>query len=244
MNKNIIKTIALSAIMCASLTVSSYAEDSKKTVEIAPVFTEQDGQWYPGRIQSNDFAISNNGDKVINIEKLFIGLTSCRNYITEKVLDANSKEFKATAENSIVTLRYKENILFEKTLQELISDDGVALDEKILLNPNSNVKLNMTIDMDGDEITNNAQAIESVFSIGLNYKVDDDKVVNPDDTVKPTPNPDNNTNNGAGGSTGKLPQTGGLINSTSLTLLGLAAVGSGLLIGKKSSSKKGGKIDE
>ena len=92
--------------------------------------------------------------------------------------------------------------------------------------------------MGKEEITNNAQAIESVFSIALTYK-DDDTILKPEideddkeDLVKP------DTDNG------KLPQTGGTINSATLTVLGVMAIGTGLVIEKKSSSRKGGKDDE
>ena len=42
----------------------------------------------------------------------------------------------------------------------------------------------------------------------------------------------------------KLPQTGGIINSSTLTFLGVLAIGIGVVIEKKSSLRKGGKDNE
>lgn len=214
------------------------ADGNIKPVEIQQVFTEADGQWYPGRIQSNDFSIKNNRSKGIKVDRLSIKLTSSRNYKTGKVLNEDSSEFKEISQNSIVTLKQGDKVLFEKNMSQLLEEEWTPLDEMISISPNSDTVLNMTIDIGKEEVTNNAQAIESIFSISLTYKEDDD-VVNPEideedkeDVVKP--DKDNE----------KLPQTGGIINSVTLTFLGAVAIGTGLVIENKSSSRKGGKDNE
>ncbi|WP_286312316.1 LPXTG cell wall anchor domain-containing protein, partial [Romboutsia ilealis] len=42
----------------------------------------------------------------------------------------------------------------------------------------------------------------------------------------------------------KLPQTGGVINSASLIVLGAIAIGTGAMLNKKSEEKEGGKHNE
>ena len=222
--------------MCSVIPIS--ANENTKPVEIQQVFTEADGQWYPGRIQSNDFSIKNNRSKGIKVDRLSIKLTSSRNYKTGITLNQDSSEFKEISQNSVVRLKQGDKVLFEKSMNQLLEEEWTPLNEMISIQSNSDAKLNMTIDMGKEEITNNAQAIESVFSIALTYK-DDDTILKPEideddkeDLVKP------DTDNG------KLPQTGGIINSATLTVLGVMAIGTGLVIEKKSSSRKGGKDDE
>ncbi|MEG2457984.1 MAG: hypothetical protein RSB41_03745 [Bacilli bacterium] len=67
---------------------------------------------------------------------------------------------------------------------------------------------------------------------------------NPNKPDKPNKPGSGNNNTNVGGSTDKLPQTGGFVNSTTLTILGLSVAGAGIVLDRKSSSKKGGKIDE
>lgn len=226
MKKCMIKLISLTSILTIWFVMPINAEPNTKTVEIHQVFTDLDGQWYPGRIQSNDFRITNNRSKGVQVDRLSIKLTSSINNKTGNILNENSSEFKEMWQNSIVSLKQGNKVLFEKTMSQLLDEEWTTLNEIISIEPNSNANLNMTIDMGKEEITNNAQAIESIFSIALTYKDDDSVIVKPeiDD--------------------GKLPQTGGLINSATLTLLGAVAIGTGLIIQKKSSSVKGGKDDE
>ncbi len=238
MKINCTKLISLSAIMTMCFVVPINADENTKPVEIQQVFTEADGQWYPGRIQSNDFSIINNRNKGIKVDRLSIKLTSSRNYKTGITLNQDSSEFKEISQNSIVTLKQGDKVLFKKNMSQLLQEEWTPLNEKIAINSNSDAVLNMTIDMGKEEITNNAQAIESIFSIALTYKEDESTVVEPeidedkDEVVKPDIDDD------------KLPQTGGIINSATLTVLGVVAIGTGLVIDKKSSSRKGGRDDE
>ena len=60
---------------------------------------------------------------------------------------------------------------------------------------------------------------------------------NPKDPDKPGTDVD-------GSQSGKLPQTGGIINGASLVVLGSVAIGTGFILNKKSSKEKGGKHHE
>ena len=80
---------------------------------------------------------------------------------------------------------------------------------------------------------------DSIENPGIDEEGKDDSIENPgideeykEDVIKPEI--DNE----------KLPQTGGIINSATLTLLGALAIGTGLAIEKRSSSRKGGKDNE
>lgn len=235
MKKNIRKLMSLTAIMTMCSVIPINANENVKPVEIQPVFTDSDMQWYPGIIQSNDFSIKNNRSQGIKVDRLSIKLTSSKNYKTGVILSQDSSEFKEISENSMVKLKYGDKLLFEKSMDQLLEEEWTPLNEIISIEPNSYVDLNMTIDMGKEEITNNAQAIKSIFSISLTYK-DDDTSLKPDideDNKEDLVKPDEDK--------GKLPQTGGIINSTTLTVLGAIAIGTGLVIEKKSSSTKGGK---
>lgn len=226
MKKYGMKLISLSALMTMCFAIPINADENTKPVEIHQIFTDADGQWYPGKIQSNDFSVTNNRTKGIKVDRLSIKLTSARNYKTGEILNQDSSEFKEIVENSTVTLKNGNTVLFEKNMNQLLEEEWTTLNEIISIQSNSDANLSMTIDMGKEEITNNAQAIESIFSIALTYKEDEDVIVKP------------------GTNDGKLPQTGGMINSATLTFLGAVAIGTGLVINKKSSSRKGGQDDE
>lgn len=236
MRKYGMKLISLSAIMTMCFAIPINADENAKPVEIHQVFTDEDGQWYPGRIQSNDFSITNNRSKAIKVDRLSIKLTSSRNYKTGNILNEDSSEFKEIAQNSIVKLKHGNKVLFEKNMSQLLEEEWTPLNEIVSIQSNSDAKLNMTIDMGKEEITNNAQAIESIFSIALTYKEDEETPESPGQGEGKPENPDTNND--------KLPQTGGIINSATLTLLGAVAIGTGLVIEKKYSSRKGGENHE
>ncbi|MGL5694896.1 MAG: LPXTG cell wall anchor domain-containing protein, partial [Peptostreptococcaceae bacterium] len=155
-------------------------------------------------------------------------------------LDINSSKFKELAENSTVKLNYKNTVLFEDKLNNILSEKGIVLLEEINIKSNEKELLNMTIDMD-EEMNNDAQALENIFSIGVAYKIDEtDTPIEPPTKPQPPVNPDT----GIDGETDKLPQTGGIINSTSLLLLGTIVICTGIALNKKSSQGKGGKHHE
>ena len=92
-----------------------------------------------------------------------------------------------------------------------------------------------------------------MFTIGVAYKIKED-IVPPTDQDKPGDGdavPPNDTDNSVdtdtdvdGDRSDKLPQTGGVINSASLIVLGAIAIGTGAMLNKKFEEKEGGKHNE
>lgn len=243
LSKNIIQIIAITAIVLIFPT-SSYASGD---ITIDSNFTYEDGLWKPGRIESKDFYINNNKENDISIDRLYMSLKSCEYWKTGEELDINSKQFKELARYSIATLKHNENILFEDKLENLLSEEGIDLSDEIDIKANGKELLNMTIDMDL-EMNNDAQALNNVFTIGVAYKMDEapKPPVKPTDPTnpdldKPVIKPDTGVDSD---NSGKLPQTGGIINSASLIVLGTVAIGTGFILNKKSEEKGGDKHDE
>ena len=231
-NKKIIQTFIISSILFIA-PINIFA-DTNKDISIDHIFTNEDGLWYPGRIESKDFAIGNNREEKIVVDRLSIELKSIKDIRNDIFLDKSSKEFKELSKNSIVKLTYEGNILFEAGLDEIISKNNIVLSREISINPNDKVVLNMTIDM-LEEMNNDAQGLENVFNIGVSYKVDDSEIKPPIGSTNPV---ESDTDvDGAN----KLPQTGGVINSVSLIAIGSLAIGIGVALNKKSSDKEGGR---
>lgn len=231
----------LSIILIWSMSINNVLADGYD-INIDPIVTQEQGLWYPGRIESKDFYITNSGENNINIDRLYIELKSCKDLRNNQNLDIDSNQFKELAKNSKVKLSYKNKILVEENLEELLYSSEISLSQEIRIKSNEKVLLNMIIDMN-EEMNNDAQALENIFSIGVAYKIDDTKPsvkpeppINTDTTVKP--------GTGAGIESDELPQTGGIVNSASLMLIGTVAVGTGIALNKKSSQEKGGKHHE
>ena len=92
-----------------------------------------------------------------------------------------------------------------------------------------------------------------MFTIGVAYTMEEDKFPpsNPDGEVCTDEVPPSDSDNTIdvdnivdGDRLGKLPQTGGIINSTSLIALGAVVIGAGIVLNKKSEEKEGGKHNE
>ena len=231
-NKKIIQTFIISSILFIA-PINIFA-DTNKDISIDHIFTNEDGLWYPGRIESKDFAIGNNREEKIVVDRLSIELKSIKDIRNDIFLDKSSKEFKELSKNSIVKLTYEGNILFEAGLDEIISKNNIVLSREISIKPNEKAVLNMTIDM-LEEMNNDAQGLENIFNIGVSYKVDDSEIKLPIDSTN-TVKPDTDLNG-----VNKLPQTGGVINSVSLIAIGSLAIGVGVALNKKSSDKEGGR---
>lgn len=248
LNKRIIQILTMT-FMISLFPIKSYADSD---ITIDQTFTYEDGLWKPGRIESKSFYINNNKESEISIDRLYMSLKSSENWKTGEELDINSKQFKELAKNSTVTLTHNGEVLFKDRLKDLLSEDGILLSNEIDIKVNDRELLNMTIDMDL-EMNNDAQALDNVFNIGVAYKMDEDTTppITPDepsnpDTDNPTkPNKPVKPGTDVDGSqSGKLPQTGGIINGASLVALGTVAIGTGLVLNKKSSKEKGGKHHE
>ena len=217
--------------MVSLFPVLSYADSG---ITIDQSFTYEDGYWKPGRVETKDFYINNNKENDISIDRLYINLKSSEYWKTGEKLDINSKQFKEFAKYSTATLKHDNTVLFQDTLENLLSRKGINLSKDIDIKANDKELLNMTIDMD-IEMNNDAQALNNVFTIGVAYKMEEPPLT-PGKPTKPI-------NPGTGGVSDKLPQTGGIINNTSLLLLGTIAIGSGIALNRK-SDKKGGKHNE
>lgn len=234
-SRKIIQILTITSII-SLFPISSYADYGDITIDQS--FTYEDGFWKPGRIESKDFYINNNKKNDISIDRLYISLKSSEYWKTGEKLDINSKKFKEFAKYSTVTLKHGNNVLFKDKFENLLSKNGIKLSKDIEIKSNSKELLNMTIDMDL-EMNNDAQALNNVFTIGVAYKIEEDEVPpnNPDDSVDTDTEVD-------GGSSDNLPQTGGIINSSSLVALGVVSIGTGAVLNKKSDKKGGGKHNE
>lgn len=228
LSKKIIQILTITS-MISLFPISSFANGD---ITIDQSFTYEDGLWKPGRVESKDFYINNNKEDDISIDRLYMNLKSSEYWKTGEELDINSNKFKEFAKYSTVTLKHDNNVLFEDKFENLLSEDGIKLQKDIDIKSNSKELLNMTIDMDL-EMNNDAQALNNVFTIGVAYKMEE-PIEPPTKPIKP----------GTGGVSDKLPQTGGIINGTSLMVLGAVAIGTGFVMNRKSEEKGGGKHNE
>lgn len=202
----------------------------KQNVDIEPTFTKEDGLWYPGRVESKDFNLTNNREENITVDKLYMKFKSCKDLETDNTLNIFNKKYREFVKNSTVKLTYKDQVLLEERLENLTLEKGISLNKEIKIEAGKAALLNMTIDMD-DEMNNDAQNIESIFKIAVSYKVDGGSGIS---------NPDEDSGKDQDNNNGNLPQTGSLINGESLLALGSIVVGAGIIL----NLKKGGKHNE
>lgn len=243
MNRKIIGKLFIISVISILSIVPIYAEDVD--ISIDPIFTQEDGLWYPSRIESKDFNITNNKDTNITIDRIYMDLKSIKNTENNQILNKESNEFKELSQHSTVTLRYKDKEILKERLDKVGFKDGVILRTEIDIDSKEKAILNMTIDMN-EEMNNDAQTLESIFSVGVGYKIGDtNPTVKPEPPVNPPTNSDSPVKPGTeiGSESDKLPQTGGILNSASLICIGTIAIGTGLILNKK-SSKKGGRHHE
>lgn len=240
------KIIVLITSMFITFTSNIIYANNEKDISIEPIFTKEDGVWYPGKIDSKDFCITNNNESNISISRLNLKLELAKDLKLNQIIDINSVKFKELSSNSIVKLKYKDNVIFEDKLNNLLSEKGILLKEDIYVKSKEKALLNLTIEMDGN-MNNDAQSLENIFNIGVTYKIDDNKLIKP---IPPTEKPNENLNTSlnpdmeVGSRSDRLPKTGGVINSTSLMLFGVVTIGSGFILNKNSSKEKGGKHHE
>ena len=206
--KQILKILLTTSIITLPLNI--YAQND---ITIDNTFTSEDGFWAPGMVNSKDFNINNNKEEDIIVDKIQISLESSRNWKTDEKLDVSRKEFREFINNTILTLRKGDEVLFENNLRDTLRE-GIILNEDILIKSQEKQPLNLAVKMN-TEMGNDAQSLENIFNIGVSYKVDPgDGVVSPD-------------------TDDKLPQTGGIINSTSLIGLGSVSIAVGLFLNRK-----------
>ena len=159
------------------LATKSYAEIDSEDIVIYPILTKKQELWYPGKIESKDFYIINNKEDNIIIDKLYMQLELSKCLRKNEILDIKREQYLEIAEHSTVKITYKDKLVLESELNELIHEKGFVLSEEISIKPNDKELLNMTIEMTeemAEQMDNNSQAIENIFNIGVSYKVDTD----------------------------------------------------------------------
>lgn len=236
--KKIISIIVIGCIIYIS-TISIRAINNPISIEAAVEFNDE--MWYPGKVESNDFYINNTGEDYISIDRIYIYLKSSEYYKTAEKLNVNSKQFKEFAKNSTVILKHGEDELFKGRFENLLSNKGINLSKKIYIEANNKALLNMAIDMDVN-MNNDAQALKNIFSIGVAYKIEE--ITPPsygDGGFGDIEDSIDNDIDIDGDSSEKLPQTGGIINAASLSVLGILSIGAGIVLNRKSGKKEGGK---
>ena len=129
------------------LATKSYAEIDSEDIVIYPILTKKQELWYPGKIESKDFYIINNKEDNIIIDKLYmqLGLSKCLR--KNETLDIKREQYLEISEHSTVKITYKDKIVLESELNELIHEKGFVLSEEISIKPNDKELLNMTIEM-------------------------------------------------------------------------------------------------
>lgn len=250
LSKKIIQILTITSIL-SLFPLNTFAASGDITID--PTFTyDQDGLWQPGRGEVKEFNITNHKDEDVLIDRLFIELTKAINWRIDKVLDIDSVEFSELAQGSIFKLIYDGAILYEAPLQKLVEEQVIVIPRGILIKSGQKQLFEMEISMD-ESIGNDAQALHKAFTIGVGFKRDLDSIIPPVDPPTEPENPTGPTkpikpikpvNPETGGVTDKLPQTGGIINSASLIALGTVAIGTGIVLNKKSENKGGGKHNE
>ncbi len=120
------------------------------------------------------------------------------------------------------------------TTHAWFTDEEIIDNDLIITMGNLDVEIGKGFNMNND-----AQSLENIFSIGVAYKIDNDNLEKPDPG-----NPENPGTHVDGSTDGKLPQTGGIINSYSLLAIGTITIGTGILLNRKTSKEKGGKHHE
>ncbi|SHI08873.1 anchor [Clostridium collagenovorans DSM 3089] len=226
--------MALITLLCIPISNHSVYAKSTNDIFITETYTSNDGYWYPGRSESKTFSILNNMEQNILINRLYLNLNSCANYSTNEFLSIKSKEFKEISKNCNVTLMKDNNKLLSTTLCDLLSNDGVILDEKLSLSSKDSQELTLLIDFNS-EMNNNAQGLELDLSIALAYEENTAAIGS------------GNSTNGSinKGSTNTLPQTGSSVDRYLIFLaIGLVSAVSGLALMERDSIKKGGVQDE
>lgn len=244
--KRVMKSLAVSCIVCISITVPSFAYQNEN-VSIQ-IYQQPNKLLKPGASEVIKFVIKNNTNQKMTVDKIYMMEKS--KTVDEK--PSLSKKFEEMAKYTDITIKQtgNESNKVKSGLKDMLGEkNGVNLKNNVSIYPGKEQSFDMTIDMN-EAMGNDAQSLSKVFSLGTVYNLtssgggttDPDK---PTDPSKPgqSHKPSNSNRSNVGGSTDKLPQTGSIVNSTTLTVLGIAVAGLGIALDRKSSNK-GGKSDE
>lgn len=246
--KRILTILSISSIICINFILPVFADKKINEDILIQIYDKQDLLYQPGAYEKVGFTIENKTDKDMSIKKIYFMEKSRVNGINM------GKAFEEMAKHTTIIIEEQgnEDNKVSSNLNNILGENnGINLPQFVGISPNEKKDFILTVDMD-EAMNNDAQGISRVFSLGVIYNLDSNGgVINPDEPSNPdTDNPTkpdkpeiDNVDDNLDNSTDRLPQTGGIINSTSLTLLGMAVVGLGIVLDKKSSNK-GGKSDE
>lgn len=270
--KKALKVITLSSILCISLSAPIFADSSNALIEIER-YQQPSGGWQPGDAREIKFAIKNNTtnkdmtvSKIYIIEKSKMDILDAFKEMTENT-SITIKDGETIIKESISLedmLKNEANldkkiVISPGKIKELtmLIDMNTEMDNKAqglskVFSLGTVYSLSSTgggggtieppINPEEPEPPINPEQPEPPIEPPINPE-EPEPPINP--PINPEPGNPDNENNGSnvGGDEDKLPQTGGLINGTSLTVLGLAVAGLGIVLDRKSSDK-GGKSDE
>lgn len=224
--KNIVITIITMCTICLT-TINIVA--SEKAVIIESIFNDNDGIWHPGRSESKGFYIINNNNYDISIDRLYIKLNRLTHLELNKELDKKSINFKELGNGTDIKLTYKDKELFNDKLVNILDKDSIKLPQYINIKSKQKQLLNMSIKIDKN-LKNEAQSLEGIFNIGVRYRADD-----MESTHKINLQSLKNHSHKFNDKFYELPQTGGIINSMTLSLIGIILIAIGIFLNKKLS---------
>ena len=233
--KSALKSLILCSIIYTTSLTPIFSENISDKGIVIQVYEQPTDLYKPGSYENIRFTIQNNSDKSMTVKKIyFIDKYKEREINLGKSYEEMDKYTKIT----IKEVGNDENQV-SANLNEIIGENnGVNLVKSVNIKSNDQKEFTLNIDMDED-MNNDAQGISRIFSLGVTY--------NMEQTIKPpTDIEDSNDESGSDSydDKDKLPQTGGIINSASLVVLGAIAIGTGIVLNKKSEAKGGDKYNE
>jgi LPXTG-motif cell wall-anchored protein len=193
--------------------------------ENAGIFNDSDGFWYPGRKLTKEFVVKNKDADEIEFDKISVKIQSVNSFILNRFLNSDEDIYKEFLKYLKVQLKDKDTVLFDGTFEDF-NNKGVDLKNPIIIPSNGQKELSLTLYF-LEPAGNIFQNLQHKFNLSIVYTLKDGAKV----TSKIT----------------DLPKTGGMANLFTLTVLGMAFIGAGLIISdflgikrKKASLVKGG----
>lgn len=185
------------------------------------IFSDKDGFWYPGRTLEKKFAIKNDNDREIEVDKLSVNIESVNNFILNKIINPDEDIYKKFLQYLKVQLKDGDNVLFDGTFEEF-ADNKAILKQPVKIEKNSEKEFTIKLHFE-EEAGNIFEDLQNKFNISIQYILDDGTAVNSNIT--------------------DLPKTGTVYNFVVLFAGGLLIAGIGfMIVGHKeeNSLKKGG----
>lgn len=187
------------------------------------IFNERDGLWYPGRSEIKDFYVENNKNEELEIEKFNVDEISLISSIDNKEIYKDSQVYEEYFKYTTLSVYLDGKMIKEDTLQNILAENGILIDEKIIVKQKSSRNMQLGISIASDS-GNNVQDLINKFNLGITYRINDSKVVT------------------------SMPQTGSRISITALFYFGIAFIGIGIFLvilnTKEKELSKGGEYDD